>query len=464
MHSLIRHRNPSIRTGRTEPFYLVEETLKPLICSCSPMCRLRSTNPMKIRRTRSGDSTFAAASPYRAAEPGHDDLPRRLAGYVVLAHDPAVAVVAGDYWEHSAPYYRSVIENTAALAGRDPAVLAAYQRLVADPTDAAAERCLRAQLADLLRREPALDATARQAADVADDNVYIGHFCGAEYQPAGPAAPTAGLDWRRDIARNRIRPTSRGEEVLVIIPIMDRGSGERISNLVACLLALADQTFPAQHYRITVVEYDTVPRWRHVIEPHVDHYVHVRGDGPFNKSWAVNVGVRQTVGAARTLCLLDADMLSDRSFLERNHARFADPDHDAHLPHTEMLSLDQRSSDRAVEERCRDGAPEASLSATRGLLLRDVPGACLWIRPETFHRVGGLDERYRGWGGEDEDMLIRTATAGSAAQCDDVLLHLAHPRPVIRREDGTPLNAHVPIGTWTGEYGYGDLAGPFRQF
>ena len=32
----------------------------------------------------------------------------------------------------------------------------------------------------------------------------------------------------------------------------------------------------------------------------------------------------------------------------------------------------------------------------------------------------------------------------------------------MRRADGEPFNAHVQVGTWTGELGYGDLAGPAR--
>jgi hypothetical protein len=86
---------------------------------------------------------------------------------------------------------------------------------------------------------------------------------------------------------------------------------------------------------------------------------------------------------------------------------------------------------------------------------RDVPGACLWIRSETFHRIGGFDERFRGWGGEDDDMLVRLTSAASVHQYDDALLHLAHRRPPMSREDGRPFNADIAIGTWTGAAGYG---------
>ena len=181
----------------------------------------------------------------------------------------------------------------------------------------------------------------------------------------------------------------------------------------------------------------------------MDHYLHLPGAGPFNKSWTLNVGVRHTPGSARALCLLDADILVDREFLERNHARFRDSSQDAHLPHTEMASLDEASSDRAIEQR-RGSANRTCRSVGSGPAAARRSGARRWIRPEIFHMIGGLDERYLGWGGEDEDMLYRTSAVGSVIQYDDVFLHLAHARPAMRDDEGKPFNAHLKVGSWNG--------------
>ena len=420
------------------------------------MCELRAANPMRVRPTRTGSGTFAAASAYRRAVPATGDLATRVTGYVVLTLDPAVPDVAADYWMHSERFYRAVAGPVADRLGDD----LAYRRLAAHPTDADAERALAAQVRVLLGEDPALAEELRGRADVADDNVYINYFRGPGYAPDARNADLERLTGLAD--RAATRPDGRGDEVLVVVPISDRDGAGRIRNLMACLLALRDQTMPSSQYRVTVVEFDDRPRWRGRIEPLVDHYVHVTGHGLFNKSWTFNAGVRHTLGAARTLCLLDADILVDRGFLARNHARFAEHGHDAHLPHTEMLSLDAPASDHLIEERCGRGSADVPLGGARGLLLRDVPGACLWITPELYERVGGFDERYRGWGGEDEDMLYRVASAGSVLQFDDVFVHLAHRRPAMRREDGQPFNAHVPVGTWTGAQGYGGLDRPAR--
>jgi hypothetical protein len=421
------------------------------------MCELLASNPMRVRPTRSGGGTFAAASAYRRAEPATGDLATRVTGYVVLAHDPAVPAVAADYWMHSERFYRAVSDVVAAELATD----LAYRRLVAHPTDPDAERGLRARVAALLAGDPALAEELLARADVADDNVYINYFRGPEYALTARDAGLARLTALADRAASW--PSGAGDEVLVVVPLSDRDGAGRVRNLMACLLALRDQTMPSTRYRVTVAEFDDRPRWQHVVEPLVDHYLHVYGQGLFNKSWTLNAGVRHTLGTARTLCLLDADILVDRDFLARNHARFAAEGHDAHLPHTEMLSLDAPSSDHVIEQRC-GGTADVPLAGARGLLLRDVPGACLWVRPSLFERVGGFDERYRGWGGEDEDMLYRVGTAGTVVQFDDVFVHLAHRRPAMRRADGQPFNAHVPVGTWTGADGYGRLDRPEAGF
>ncbi len=423
------------------------------------MCVLRAANPVSITQLRSTDPTFGARSVYLAGQRDPGDLSRRLAGYVVLAHDPQVPLIAADYWEHSLPFYRAVMDEIRMLVEPEPVAAAAYRRLAERPADAAAEAELRRVLARLLAERRDRAAACERVASAADDNVYIGYFRGDDYQ-AGAAPVTLGE--LREIACRQSRPSAGAEpEIAVVIPLMDRDGGARVRNLVACLLAVRDQTFGHRRVAVTVVEFDAIPRWRHVVEPLADHYVHVRGTGRFNKSWSYNVAVRRTAAGTRLLCLLDADILADREFLERNHARFADAGHDAHLPHTEVLSLDEPSTHRLIGQRCRSG--DAPLAGARGLLLRDAPGGCLWVRTELFHKVGGFDERYSGWGGEDEDMLVRVAAAGTATQCDDVMLHTAHPRPPMRTSGGVPFNGHIPIGSWTGERGYGDPAGPVKS-
>jgi hypothetical protein len=96
----------------------------------------------------------------------------------------------------------------------------------------------------------------------------------------------------------------------------------------------------------------------------------------------------------------------------------------------------------------------------RGLVLRATPGGCLWARTDALNRIGGFDERFEGWGGEDDDVVARLARTGRLVRFDDPLLHLSHPRPRMVRDDGAMLNAHLAQAhsddAWDGSEGYGD--------
>ena len=123
------------------------------------MCMLRATNPMKVRPTRR--TIRRRLRPTVCGEPTIDELAGRLAGYVVLAHDPAVPAVAADYWQHSAPFYRTVPAAgrvRGRVRSRGPTGIPAPGR---EPTDTVAERAVQVALAGLLAADPGVAARAR---------------------------------------------------------------------------------------------------------------------------------------------------------------------------------------------------------------------------------------------------------------------------------------------------------------
>jgi glycosyltransferase involved in cell wall biosynthesis len=197
-----------------------------------------------------------------------------------------------------------------------------------------------------------------------------------------------------------------------------------------------------------VVESDDSPRFRSVIEPRADHYLFARKAGAFNKSWAVNVGVMNTPGAAEAICILDADVLSDRDFIARNARRFERPGTAGHLTYRNMLSLSEAASSAAIRHRVLGGGADVDPQTLRGFFLRRPPGACVWVRQSAFRLVGGMDERYEGWGGEDNDFVYRLDFNAAFDSYDDWLLHLAHPPASMLMKDGTLVNAHIPGLSW----------------
>jgi hypothetical protein len=70
------------------------------------------------------------------------------------------------------------------------------------------------------------------------------------------------------------------------------------------------------------------------------------------------------------------------------------------------------------------------------------------VRRSVFERIGGMDERYEGWGGEDHDFVYRFDIAAPFDSYDDRLLHLTHPEASVLNDDGTLINAHIPPLSW----------------
>lgn len=245
-------------------------------------------------------------------------------------------------------------------------------------------------------------------------------------------------------------------DIDVVIPFRDTGQGHRLRNLLACLRALGDQSLDRNRYSVTVVENDTEPRWRRFIEPWSDHYLNIWRPGLFNKSWTVNVGVVHAADSAPLLCILDADVLADRHFLERNLTRFLRPGIGAHLPYRLMTCLDPGSSAKAIESRLFQGDAAASLDHLRGVHLRRPPGCCVWLRRRVFEEINGMDERFEGWGDEDNDFAFRVDLNAPFDIYDDVLLHLYHPSSSVA-EAGLTKNHEVPPLSWPLDRAIGEL-------
>jgi hypothetical protein len=389
-------------------------------------------------------------------------LAARLTEYVVLANDPAVPLSAADFWQQSSPHYRAVTRIVEQLVDRNAEAMHAYRALVEEPDTGRHEarliRALAHVLPDALPDGGVADGKLSQTLGRADESVFIRHHLGTDYDPATPTVP---LDEALSLPglRGSMRP-SGGTEALVVIGLRDRGDGQRVRNLLACVASLRDQSIDRVRMTVTVVETDDEPRWRHVVEPVADEYVFAAHGGPFNRSWAANLGVMNSAPTAPYVCVLDADVLVDRWFIERNVDRLREGTHDAHLPFEILIAMDEPASSRAIRQRCRQGDGDVPLSRVRAQLLRDVPGACLWARRDFYERLGGFDERYEGWGGEDDDFMARMQAAGEVLRFDDQFLHMAHPRPSMARPDGRPYNAHIPPMSWTSAHGFGRVAGP----
>jgi len=244
-------------------------------------------------------------------------LAAAVADTLVVACDPEARKASISFWERGRPYREAVLD--AAEQVEDPAIREAAAALMAVPADPVAYRTLRAHLEAISGpdKTKAIEALFDQAWRV-ECNSRIGYQLGPDYAESGEVVGV------RDLWTLPPRGENNGlsnSEVLIVVPFRDRGSEtRRLRNLLACLLALRDQSVSRDSYQVVTVETDDEPRWQEAIEPYADHYLFARKPGAFNKSWAVNVGVVNTPGRPEVICILDADVLPDRDFVARNAA------------------------------------------------------------------------------------------------------------------------------------------------
>jgi hypothetical protein len=369
------------------------------------------------------------------------DVARAVADSVVLRADAGARAANPYYWHRAQPLLAAVLAEVDALG--DAALSGAVEDLLADPRDPAGWARVRKLVAAALDGPDRPEL--RRAAGEVRRRSRFGYHVGADYEPT----TGAGDGWRSWPATAPPRAAGTAPVVNVVIPFRDRSAdGRRARNLAACLVALNDQTMARERYQVTVVESDDTPRWRELVRRHADEHLAAPSAGPFNKCWAVNVGACHTERPAPVLCVLDADALVDRDFVRRNAERFRRDGTGAFLPFRDLFYVDGPASARAVEDRCVAGRPDAATERLRGLLVHRAPGVCLWLRRDVFEAVGGMDERFEGWGREDLDFVLRVQLATAFDIYSDRMLHLHHPSPV-ELTGGETVNAGIPLLSWS---------------
>lgn len=378
------------------------------------MSLLRTNDPRSVARLIADALVLHADRDARAANPYH--------WYRVQPLTESIAKLAGD--EDSAPW------------------APAARRLLAEPTLPERHRRLVEVLEPMASRFPERMAELADLAWQAAHRGRIGYHLGAAVV-SGATRPLSS----HQALPVPARPAPAGAAAQLVIPFRDRSeSGHRLRNLLASLSSLRDQA-PVDGVHRDGRGSRRLPRWQSEIEQVADEYLFARHEGPFNKAWVVNVGVVQSASQAETVCVFDADLLPDRGFVARNVDRFRGPGVGAVLPYRDMLYLDDGSSGHAVGARCLDGEATLDPQALRGFWVRRPVGGCVWLTREVFDRIGGMDERYEGWGGEDVDLVLRLQASTALYTFDDFMVHLQHP-VMLRRPDETARNDEIPYMTW----------------
>ncbi len=168
-----------------------------------------------------------------------------------------------------------------------------------------------------------------------------------------------------------------------------------------------------------------------LLEVDTDHH-------PYNLAAVRNEAVHEAgARGADVVILTDADSVLAPVRALRSAIATAPLDGKLHLPFTEQRYLNQ-----AETEALLDGGM-VPLAGGHG------NGACYVVTPAAYWKCGGSDERFRGWGGDDDGLVAAAATLIGVERHPGTVLSLWHAderRPVATPEHRP--NAELAARYW----------------
>jgi hypothetical protein len=216
-------------------------------------------------------------------------------------------------------------------------------------------------------------------------------------------------------------------QIAVIIPVRDR-SGQRLKNT---LVSLNWQSI-GRPMQIVVVSCGSNPLInKELSEICTDHATELITVGdpidPWNKPYALNVGIQATKPEAPYLMTMDADMILAPNFLAVVLERLK------RKPPAIVLC---RSSDLPQKVCLPENGPNlmnefAGLQRLTSLRPEWGPGGIQAVKRSFFFDIRGYDEDFVWWGAMDRDMVCRARLTGLVTEWIEdrtAMLHQWHPR------------------------------------
>ena len=158
-----------------------------------------------------------------------------------------------------------------------------------------------------------------------------------------------------------------------------------------------------QDIEVIVVEQDAVSAFQGNKLPPNCKTLFVPYDGAFNKSWGLNLGYRHSVGDV--LAFGDSDIIMNREVLASCFDACFRP-YDAVNPYDRVVDLTDAESQVMMKG---DYDPDVTrrVEDMNRVDTGEFPcfcGGIFLIKRKIYEAIGGFDERFLGWGGEDDAM------------------------------------------------------------
>lgn len=214
----------------------------------------------------------------------------------------------------------------------------------------------------------------------------------------------------------------------IIYAIGHRGSNSyRVKNIAIVLEWLKNFNFVP-----VIVEQDDTPKIDGIVNEFGFKYIFAKNTDLYNRSWSFNI-VHKHIGDYDAMVCADNDMIMSPEDINSSLKKL--DNYGFIKPFKNLVDLS--------EDETRQVYTTKKLSINRPLYARSgmnlSSGICA-LTKETFEKIGGWDERFMGWGGEDDAMTVQLEKNNiSVFQEEYSCYHLFHTRSAL---DGSPYHPH----------------------
>ncbi len=202
-------------------------------------------------------------------------------------------------------------------------------------------------------------------------------------------------------------------------------NGSRLNNLISVLGWLS----PLKNVNIILVEQDDKPYLAdlNLSYPGME-YVFAYNSGLFNRAWGFNIGFKYATG--NVLAFSDNDIFMNMDELT-NSFQECHRSYDAVNPYAKIVDLSEKDTKCLQEnsELMKSCSESYCNGEERGYTV--FCGGLVLLKRKAFEMLGGFDERFSGWGGEDDAMsILLRELVHSKCEMPHMAYHLWHERTI----------------------------------